>query len=153
MLGGLEDRPRAQWIGGPFVARQQFRGQGLELAHPLIGADRLADGEDAHGRMPLLDDVPEHVEMRIVGHARLSDAPDRRPHRRLRAIDRLTATEVELVARAATAGTPLAAELDPFRVVRALADIDHEPDRAALVLEARRHARVALALARESFVL
>src|SRR5438309_67464 len=124
----------------------------LHLAHALVGADRLTNGEDAHRRMPLLDDVAEHVQVRVVGHSRLADAPDRCPHRRLSAVDRLAAPEVELVAGAATGGTSLSAELDPLRIVCALPCVDDQAHPAPLVHEARVHARVALALPGETLM-
>src|SRR5579859_4396906 len=120
----FKDRSRADRIARPFVASEQLRGQGFELAHALVGAYRLADRQDPDRGVTLLDHVPQHVEVRVVRDAGLANAPDRRPDRGLRAVDRLAAAEVEFVARAPAGGPALAAELDPFRVVRALAPID-----------------------------
>src|SRR5437879_10519586 len=103
--------------------------------------------------MALLDDVPQHVEVRVVGHARLSDPRHRGSHGRLRAVDRLALAEVELVARAPPGRALLAAELDPLRVFGALADVDHEARLPGLVLEACVHPRVALPLPGQTFVL
>src|SRR6266853_1308917 len=102
------------------------------------------------------DTVKERFSLRT---ARLADnrfvrscAPGRanRAHcganRRLRAVDRLAPPEVELVAGAPAAGAALADQLDPLRVFRALADIDHQAHQAAVVREAAVHPRVALAL-------
>src|SRR5712664_333734 len=111
MLCGFEDWPRAHRVVGPLFAREQLGGESLELAHALVGADRLANREDANGRVTLLDDVPEHVEVRVVGHSRLAYSTNRPAHRGLRAVDRLAAAEVELVARAAPGGVAFAAPL------------------------------------------
>src|SRR5436190_6788429 len=129
---GFECRAGAYRVARPLVPREQGDRHGLELPDALVGPDRLADREDADGRVPLLDHVPQHVEVRVVGHARLADPPYGGPDRRLRAVDRLALSEVELVARAAAGGAPLADELDPLGVVRALADVDDQADRAAV---------------------
>src|SRR4029077_10444819 len=100
----------------------------------------------------LLDHVAEHVQVRVVGHSRLANPPHRRAHSRLRAVDRLTTTEVELVAGTPAARAPLAAELDPLRVLGALADLDHQAHRSAVVRKAADHARIALALSLQALV-
>ena len=102
--------------------------------------------------MALLDHVAKHVEVRVVGHAGLADPAHRGAHGRLRAVDRLALAEVELVARAAPGGALLAAELDPLRVLGALADVDHQAHLAAVIVEGRVHPRVALALPGQAFV-
>src|SRR5438094_8151317 len=91
--------------------------------------------------MALLDDVPQHVEVRVVGHARLADPPHRGAHGRLRAVDRLALAEAALVARAPHRGALLAAELDPLRVFDALADAAHEANPRRLPFAARVHPR------------
>src|SRR5206468_9577218 len=143
----FESGPGAQRVFGHLVAGQQLDRHRLQLANPLVGADRLPDGEDADRWVALLDHVPEHVQVGVVGDARLADAPHRRAHGRLRAVDRLALAEVELVTRAAAGGALLAAELDPLRVLGALADVGDEPHRPAVIFESRVHARVALSLA------
>src|SRR5579859_2639492 len=153
MLSRFEGRSRAHRVAGPVVACEQLGGESFQLAHALVGADRLADREDADGRVTLLDDVPQHVEVRVVGHSRLADATDGPAHGGLRAVDGLAATEVELVARAAPGGAALAAEPDPLRVLRALADVDDQAHRSPVIRERRVDARVALALAGEALVL
>src|SRR5260221_6128017 len=153
MLGGFEDGPRAHRVVGPLVPGEQLGGESLELAHALVGADRLANRENPDRRVTLLDDVPEHVEVRVVGHSRLAYATNGPAHGGLCAVDRLAAPEVELVARAAPGGAALPAEADPLRVLRALADVDYEAYRSPVVWERRVDARVALALAGEAFVL
>src|SRR5438094_9873478 len=121
MLGRFEDRPGAHRVVGPFVARQQLGGESLEIAHALVGADRLANREDAYRRVTLLDDVPQHVQVRVVGHSRLAYPANGPAHRGLRAVNRFAATEVELLPRAAPGRAALAAQADPLRVLRALA--------------------------------
>ena len=90
--------------------------------------------------------------MRVVRHSRLADAPHRRAHRRLRAVDRLALAEIELVAWTPPGRALLAAQLDPLRVLCPLADVDHQAHRAALVVEGRVHPSVALALPGEALV-
>src|SRR6266699_1582359 len=153
MLCGFEDRPRAHRVAGPLAAREQLGGAGLELAHALVGADRLANREDADGRVTLLDDVPEHVEVRVVGHSRLAYATNGPAHGGLRAVDRLAAAEVEFVARAAPGGAALAAEADPLGILGALAHVDDQAHRSPVVWERGVDARIALALAGEALVL
>src|SRR5947209_57162 len=142
----------AERVRRPLVSRQQVGRHGLEVAHALVRADRLADGEDADRGVASLDDVAQHVEVRVVRDAGLADAPDCRAHRRLRPVDRLALAEVELVARAAPRGGLLGAELDPLRVVGPLADVDDEPHRTSAVIEVCVHPGVALALSRETVV-
>src|SRR5438270_11511553 len=153
MLGRFEGRSRAHRVAGPLVVHQQLGGEGLELAHALVGADRLANRQDPDGGVTLLDDVPKHVQVRVVGHSRLAYAANGRAHGGLRAGDGLAAPEVELVARAAPGGPSLAAETDPLRVLRALADVDDQANGPAVVRERGVDARVALALAGEALVL
>src|ERR1700738_4142527 len=132
---GVKGWAGADRVAGPLAARQQLDAHRLEVAHALVGADRLADREDANRRVALLDHVAEHVEVRVVGHAGLANPAHSGPYRRLRAVDRLALAEVELVARAPARGAPLTAQLDPLSVVRSLADVDHQPHGPALVLE------------------
>src|SRR5256885_423918 len=121
MLGRFEGRPGAHRVVGPLVARQQLGGKSLEIAHALVGADRLANREDADRRVTLLDDVPQHVQGRVVGHSRLAYAANGPAHGGLRAVNRFAAAEGGLVARAAPAGAALAAQARALRVPPALA--------------------------------
>src|SRR5437899_2580966 len=107
--------------------------RGLAIADALVGPDRFADREDADGRVPLLDHVPQHVEVRVVGYARLADPPHGGPYGCLRAVDRLALSEVEFVARAPAGSASLADELYPLGVVHTLADVDDQTDRPAVV--------------------
>src|SRR5689334_774470 len=153
MLCGFEARPGAHRVAGPLVASEQLGGESLELTHALVGADRLANREDADRRVALLDDVTQHVEVRVVGHSRLAYATDGAAHRGLSAVDGLAAPEVELVARAASCRAPLATEADPLRVLGALAHVDDQAHRPPVIRERGVDPRVAFALARESLVL
>src|SRR6266849_8880701 len=146
MRSSLEGRPRADGVTGPLAAGKEVDSHRFQVAHTLVGANRFADREDADRRMPLLDPVTKHVQVRVVRHSRLANPAHRGANRRLRAVDRLAAPEIELVAGAPAAGAALANELDPLGVFRALADIDHQAHQAAVVREAAVHPRVALAL-------
>src|SRR5207249_11818984 len=119
MLGRFEGRPGAHRVVGPVVARQQLGGESLEIAHALVGADRLANREDADRRVTLLDDVPEHVQVRVVGQSRLAYAANGPAHGGLRAVNRFIAAEVELVVRAAPGGGLFEATSTPSTVLRA----------------------------------
>src|SRR5450830_73511 len=53
----LESRPRADRVAGPLAARQQVHSHRFQFAHPLVGADRLADRENPDRRVAFLDHV------------------------------------------------------------------------------------------------
>src|SRR5258708_18520150 len=131
-------RARPERIGRHLAPGKQRLRHRLQVAHPLVGPDRLPDGEDADRRVAPLDHVPEHVEVRVVGNPRLADPADGGADRRLGAVDRLALAEVELVAGGAAGRAGLPAEPDSLCVLDALAYLDNEPDRPALGAEAPR---------------
>src|SRR5947209_2841375 len=85
--------------------------------------------------MFLFNYVAQHAEVGVVGDAGLPDGTNRCAECALRAIDRLTLGEIELVERAPPAHAAVAAEFDPLRVGHTLTNVNRYANVATAMLE------------------
>src|SRR5437588_10020892 len=147
-----EGRALTLGVGRPLSSRQELGRDVLELLNARVGAQRLTNGEDADGRMLLFDNVPQHAQVRVVGHAGLADGARGGAQGALRAVHGLALEEVELVERAASTHAALPAQLDPLGIGHALAHVDRHAHLPPAVVERADQACVGLMLRAQGLI-
>lgn len=86
----------------------------------LVEPDSLPEGQNAHGRVPLLQDMAERAEVGVVKQASVANGMGRRPDIGLGSVNGLALNEVETVEASPAALTRLARQLNPLGILHAL---------------------------------